>query len=180
MPQNAIERVKVDHIVTIPDIAPLLVRLTSTRVPAGPRAAVSDHNSIEVKIAMEENPIDAGLERIGEPSPFACPECHGVLLELKEGPHARFRCHTGHAYSSASLLAAVNEQIEATMWSSIRSLEEGQLLLCRMADHFKTAHKTSDADELIARADEVKRQSDVIRTLVTSRASFPLEPKQPK
>ena len=177
MPQNAIEHVKVDHIVPIANMAALLVELTKAPVYAGAAAPASELTAVEVKIAMEENPIDAGLERVGEPSPFACPECHGVLLQLKEGPHARFRCHTGHAYSSASLLAAVNEQIEATMWSSVRALEEGQLLLCRMADHFKAAHKASDAIELIARADEVKRQSDIIRNLVTSRESFPTEPK---
>jgi len=64
---------------------------------------------------MEENPIDAGLERVGEPSRFACPECHGVLLQLKEGSRFRFRCHTGHAYSVASLLAAISEGSEESL-----------------------------------------------------------------
>jgi two-component system, chemotaxis family, protein-glutamate methylesterase/glutaminase len=177
MPQNAIEHVKVDHIVTIANIAPLLVHLTGIPIHARTAATIPDYTSIEVKIAMEENPIDAGLERIGDPSRFACPECHGVLLQLKEGPQARYRCHTGHAYSGASLLAAVNEQVEASLWTSIRALEEAQLLLCAMAEHVTSAHKPSDAVELIARADEAKRQSDVIRGLVTARESFPIAPK---
>jgi hypothetical protein len=36
------------------------------------------------------------------------------------------------SYSGASLVAAVNEQIEESLWTSIRALEEGQLLLCRV------------------------------------------------
>ena len=121
---------------------------------------------------MEHNPIEAGLERIGEPSSFACPECHGVLLQLKEGSLMRFRCHTGHAYSVASLLAAVGEGIEESLWIALRALEEGQLLMGRMAEHVRL-HDRAEADRLCARADEAKRQSDVIRGLVTSRDPLP-------
>jgi len=34
------------------------------------------------------------LSRIGEPSRFACPECHGVLLQLEGGSRIRFRYQT--------------------------------------------------------------------------------------
>jgi two-component system chemotaxis response regulator CheB len=124
---------------------------------------------------MEENPIEAGLERVGEPSPFACPECHGVLLRMKDGPQNRFRCHTGHSYTALSLLAAVNEQIEASLWTSIRSLEEGRLLLCAIAEHWITAHTSSDVTELRARADEARQHADVLRRLVNAREPFPVD-----
>ena len=35
----------------------------------------------------------------GEPSPYSCPECGGVLWELKNGELMRFRCRVGHAYT---------------------------------------------------------------------------------
>ena len=111
MPQNAIDFVNVDHIVPLSEIAPLLVRLTAE----DPRAAVFDVPEpveVEVKIAKQEDPVQAGIRNIAEPSPFACPECHGVLLQVKEGGRARFRCHTGHAYSAESLLADIREQVE--------------------------------------------------------------------
>jgi two-component system, chemotaxis family, protein-glutamate methylesterase/glutaminase len=177
MPQHAIDHVKIDHVVPSAEIPPLLVRLTAVPVEARPVEPAPEHVAVEVKIAMEHNPIDVGLEQIGEPSRFACPECHGVLLQIKDGPQARFRCHTGHAYSGASLLAAINEQIEESLWTSIRALEEGQLLLCRMADHMNRNHAGAGAAALTARADEVKQQSDVIRRLVTSREPFPFEHK---
>ena len=176
MPQNAIQHVKVDHIVPIGDVASLLVRLTAIPVQRRVSVSIPEHVKIEVGIPMEHNPIDVGLERIGEPSQFACPECHGVLLRVKDGPNTRFRCHTGHAYSGASLLAAVNEQIETSLWSSIRALEEGQLLLGQMADHLQVAHQ-SEATELRARADEAKHQADAIRRLVTDREPTLIERK---
>jgi hypothetical protein len=37
-----------------------------------------------------EKALDAGLEQIRSPVSFACPECHGVLLDLKDGGGARF------------------------------------------------------------------------------------------
>jgi len=117
MPQNAIDHVDVDQVLPLAAIAPLLVELTTVGVAADAAVPVPlpEPMHIEVRIAMEENPIDAGLERVGEPSRFACPECHGVLLQLKEGSRFRFRCHTGHAYSVASLLAAISEGSEESL-----------------------------------------------------------------
>jgi two-component system, chemotaxis family, protein-glutamate methylesterase/glutaminase len=178
MPQNAIMHVNVDHIVPLSEIAPLLVELTGEPARVATEFPVPEEVTVEVEIAMEHNPIDAGLERIGEPSRFACPECHGVLLQLKEGPYTRFRCHTGHAYSVASLLAAISEGIEDSLWVAIRSLEEGQLLLARMAEHFRTNHDPAEADSLRAHADEAKRQSDILRQLVMEREPLPIGAKQ--
>jgi two-component system chemotaxis response regulator CheB len=174
MPENALRHVNVDHVVPLASIAPLLVALTSRAVPVEQPAEVPEQLKVEVKIAMEHNPIDAGLEQIGEPSSFACPECHGVLLQLKEGTRTRFRCHTGHAYSIGSLLAAIGEGIEDSLWNAIRSLEEGQLLMCRMADHVRAHHDPEEANQLLERADEAKRQSDILRKLVTAREPLPV------
>jgi two-component system chemotaxis response regulator CheB len=169
MPENALRHVTVDHVIAIDTLAPLLSALTARVIPARPVAAVPEPLNIEVKIAMEHNPLDAGFEQLGEPSVFACPECHGVLLQLKEGSRTRFRCHTGHAYSIASLLAAIGDGIEDSLWNAIRSLEEGQLLMCRMADHVRMHDDPAEASSLLERADEAKRQSDVIRKLVMAR-----------
>jgi two-component system, chemotaxis family, protein-glutamate methylesterase/glutaminase len=78
---------------------------------------------VEVKIAKAQNPLEAGLERIGEPSRFACPECHGVLLQLKDDSRIRFQCHTGHAYTIDSLVAAISDGVGESLWNAMRSLE---------------------------------------------------------
>ncbi len=168
MPQHAIDHVDVDYVLPLAEIPPMLMRLTSEAVePAF--AEAPELLKVEVKIAMEHNPIDAGLERIGKPSKFACPECHGVLLELKEGTRTKFRCHTGHAYSIAGLLAAIGEGIEDSLWNAIRALEEGQLLMSQMAEHLRSSHDVASAEELLDRANEARRHGDAIRQLVMQR-----------
>jgi len=168
MPQHAMDHVAVDYVLPLADIAPMLIQLTSGAVQPAV-AEAPELLKVEVKIAMEHNAIDAGLERIGKPSKFACPECHDVLLELKEGTRTKFRCHTGHAYSIASLLAAIAEGIEDSLWNAIRALEEGQLLMTQMADHLRSSHDAASAEQLLDRASEARQQGDAIRHLVMQR-----------
>lgn len=172
MPLNAIKYVEVDHIVPLKDIAPLLVRLTETPVVEEGVRPVSEEMEIEVKIAGEDNALESGIMKWGEPSVYACPECHGVLLQLKEGNNTRFRCHTGHAYSVDSLLAEFTEKTEDTLWSAIRAIEEGVLLMRDLAKHFNEHHKGTDADALLKKADESQRRADLVRQVVMSRESL--------
>jgi hypothetical protein len=55
------------------------------------------------------------------------------------------------------------------MWTAVRALEEGQLLMTQMAEHFETSHSGHSTDELLQRADEARRQSEIIRKLVMRR-----------
>ena len=169
MPRRALEAVAADYVVPLPDIAALLVRLT-TGEPA-PIRAVPEHVDIEVKIASEEDPVSAGVHRLGNPSPLACPECHGVLLEVKEANLVRFRCHTGHAYSPESLLAEINESIEVNLWNAIRAMQEGTLLMRTMAEHAQVVHPAADPAPLGERAGELDRQVEVLRRMVGEAAT---------
>jgi two-component system chemotaxis response regulator CheB len=170
MPQSAIAFVKVDHIVPLEDIAPLLVRLTTApAMPAAP-APLPHPVEVEVNIAKEEDPLRAGLGQIGGPSVFSCPECNGVLLQLKEAGRIRFRCHTGHAYSADSLLAEIRESIEASLWQTLRLMHEGDILMREIARHLESQHAATDVRALRAHADELLRKAGILRELVTSEA----------
>ena len=172
MPRSALERVAPDHVMPLAEISSLLVALIGrpveerTMLPHHP-----DHIDVEVQIAKEQNALDAGLQRIGAPSSFACPECHGVLLQLKDSDHERFRCHTGHAYSVESLLAAILEGIEDSLWTSTRSLEEGVLLLSGMAEQVSKSHSPAEGESLLRSADELRRRSEAIRQLISERVT---------
>jgi two-component system, chemotaxis family, protein-glutamate methylesterase/glutaminase len=176
MPQSAIDHVAVDHIASVAELAPLLVDLTAVSAEPQPRRAVPADLEVEVKIAKEQNPVDAGLEQIGRPSRFACPECHGVLLQLNDSTRIRFRCHTGHAYSVDSLAAAISEGIDESLWNSMRSLEEARLPLQTLAAHVQERHGSAgDAQRLLAQAEEARRHSETIRELVNVRAPLATE-----
>ena len=167
MPQSALAHVKADHVVPVADIASLLVRLTSaeTAEPAAP--AVPEPLEVEVKIASEHDPLQAGVQRLGEPSTFSCPECHGVLLQLKEAGRIRFRCHTGHAYSADSLQAEITEAIEAALWNAVRLMHEGDMLMRGIATHV-AGHTPADAERLHRGADDLLRKAAVLRELIAT------------
>jgi two-component system chemotaxis response regulator CheB len=175
MPRNALSNVRIDHVVPLWQIPPLLVRLTAEEVPAPTGAGIPESVEVEVKIAKEAIPLDAGLENISEPSTFACPECHGVLMRLREGGPIRFRCHTGHAYSIDSLAIAISEAIEEALWNTIRALEEGDMLLRTLGEHVR-GHDGDDADTLLTRAAEIKRQSEALRKIVMEREPIEVKP----
>ena len=163
MPRSAVEHVAVDHVATAKGIAQLIDALSHT--PADDRGAppVSRLLDAKVRIAQEANALASGFMAHAHPSVFACPECHGVLMAIREGNDVRFRCHTGHAYSSEALNDELHEKSEATLWSAMRSLEETIMLLQRMADTLDANRQPDVAARFRARADEARRRADRVR-----------------
>jgi two-component system, chemotaxis family, protein-glutamate methylesterase/glutaminase len=171
MPQSALSHVEVDYCVPLDRIPPLLTDLTRQPVAAKARLIPRELET-EVRIAREENPMAAGLEQIAKPSAFSCPDCHGVLLQLSDQGRVRFRCHTGHAYSTDSLLAAYSDQIEASLWNAIRSLEETGLFLDALTRHVKAAHRETDPAPFEARAADARKDAAQLREIVSERSSL--------
>jgi two-component system chemotaxis response regulator CheB len=139
----------------------------------GERPATPETIEVEVEIAREKNALEAGLDRIASPSSFACPECHGVLLRLKEQGLVRFRCHTGHAYSVETLLAFLTENVEASLWSAVRGLEEIAMLAEQVLPHLET-HSSGEAERLRLRGRDAHRQATALREHVAAVEALPL------
>jgi two-component system chemotaxis response regulator CheB len=161
MPISALKHVKVDYKVSLKEIGALLTRLTEDR-PERKEEGMSQPLEIEVRIAKGENPLKAGVEQWGAVSTFACPECHGVLRERKEGTLARFLCHTGHAYSAGSLLDDFTERAEEAMWNAIRSLQERAMFLRQLAEDAAPSDRTN-AEKLLQEAAESNRIAETLR-----------------
>ena len=166
MPQNALRHVSADYVVPASRMASLMDELTSKTSQEGEPVAVPPHIDVEIKIANEENPRDAGLEKIGVPSPYACPDCHGVLLEIEEGGRIRFRCHTGHAYSLESLLAGMREGIEQAVTAAERAFHEASLLMQRIATQLKQHSHHEESARMMDASDRAKRKAEELRELL--------------
>jgi two-component system, chemotaxis family, protein-glutamate methylesterase/glutaminase len=178
MPENAIRGVAVDHILPIADIPHLLVKLVHDKER---RAAMSEGSGngladkqlqIEVGIAAQDNALEAGIMEFGEFSPFACPDCHGVLSLLKEGNIVRYRCHTGHGYTADSLLASLTENIEKSLWDAIRGVDESIMLLNHMGDHFAESNQPKLASIFFRKAKEAEDRNAVVRSVVMAHEQF--------
>lgn len=172
MPASALRHVAVDHCLPARDIAAAVTRLVGLSVHAS-AAEVAEALEVEVKIAKGSDPLAAGIESIGSPSQFACPDCHGVLRALSDGTRVRYRCHTGHAYSAQSFVAASEDGIEDAFWHTIRALEEADMFF----RHAGGAESDPDvAADFMRRADEAAAQTKVLREMVMSRKSLILSP----
>lgn len=170
MPKNALAHGAPDYCVPLATIPEILVELT--RQPPGARPGVQGARDvdIEVSIAKADNPMEAGLLDISDPSPFACPECHGVLRKLKNAYPERFRCHTGHGYSRESLVAAVSEGVEEALWNALRAVQEAELLLQELSHHHESG---SERVLLEGRATEARRQAEILRGLLATGPELP-------
>jgi two-component system, chemotaxis family, protein-glutamate methylesterase/glutaminase len=136
MPQNALMHNRIDHSLPLADIAALLVRLA--REPAGQPMAKPDGVAQEIGFAtMDRGMGDMGdMSRLGTLSPFTCPTCRGALWELDEGGHLRYRCHTGHAFTHASLLLEQGSEIESSVYAALRVVEEKAAALRRLSERW--------------------------------------------
>lgn len=169
MPLNALKHLEVDYCLPVAEIARLLVRLTDEPATEKGSFLMPEDLEIEVNIASEQDAKDAGVLSLGDPSMFTCPECHGTLLQLKDNTILRFRCHTGHAFSINSLLAELNENIENTVWTAVRSIQESAMLMQHMAHHFNAVDQPDVATTFLQKSQEAQQQADYIKQIVIKR-----------
>jgi two-component system chemotaxis response regulator CheB len=177
MPMNALRYVLVDHCVPVAEIGPLVERLSRERRPTHGEYPMSKELELETRIAKGEHVAPEDVVRLGEPSPFTCPDCHGVLTRLKNDNIVRFRCYTGHAYSFQTLLDEVSTDLENNLWNAIRALEESALLLEHFAKHLDdTAQDRGRAAILRQKSNEAGKRAAIIRQAAMSHERPNFEP----
>lgn len=175
MPLSAQQHVSLDYCVPLVQMGRTLTQLAEEKAGKPEDYPMPKHLEIETKIALENNALRAGVLTLGEPSTFTCPSCHGALIEMKNGRLVRFRCHTGHAFSIESLLAALSESTEDTLWSAVRALDEKIMLLDHLAKHVRQAEQAQTTEMLTREIDEARRQSDLLREAALSQAPLKTE-----
>ena len=131
MPRNALNNVKVDHCLPISEMGALLIKILPRKLPKS--KPVPENVLIEARIAERVLSDLSSVNDLGDQVPFNCPGCGGVLWKVGKDPDLRFRCHVGHSYTAAYLLAEQTNKIEETMWTALRMFEERKNLLTEMA-----------------------------------------------
>lgn len=177
MPENAIRQVAIDYILPVAQLATKLVQLAGEHVSEPPQVSREENEktNMEIRIAADETALGLNVFEYGQPTRYACPECHGVLTEIKEGPLARFRCHTGHAYSADTLLAAITEQIEDNLYGAIRGVDESVILLNRLGDQLADANQSKQAGLYFQKAQEALQRGELIRQAIRAQEPLSLE-----
>jgi two-component system chemotaxis response regulator CheB len=170
MPLNAMEHVEIDHKLSARAIGALLGTLVREKAPAEPAIAAEERLKLEreIRIAEQVEALEERVAQLGHLSSFTCPECRGVLTMLRDGTIVRFRCHTGHAFSAAALLAGVTEKVEACLWDAVRALDETIILLNRLGEEHAKNGDTRAAEQCFDKAREAHARMQPIREAAMS------------
>ena len=140
MPMRAWDYAGAECVLPVARIQELLVNAANANGAGGGNSRAGQKSAgglspralpLEVENALMEK--DPAREQNGKPSVYACPDCHGVLWEVKEGNLVRYRCRVGHSYTEETLNVALSKTMEDTLWASKRVLEEKADLMRRMA-----------------------------------------------
>jgi two-component system chemotaxis response regulator CheB len=152
MPLSAIENVAVDAILAASDIGPAIAALLAG-LPLPTHAAGNGHGPLGSPTAGEQT----------SPLTTVCPDCGGVLTEHAESGVLVFRCHVGHSYTPNTLLDLQGNATEAALWIAVRTLEDRQALLARMADRAETRGRERSAQHFLRQAGLASAQADRVR-----------------
>jgi two-component system chemotaxis response regulator CheB len=169
MPQNALAQVAVDHVLPVAEMGPKLAQLALE--PTREAAAAPASMSKETAIDLGGDALRNGILELGRPSPNTCPECSGSLVEIRQGPLVRYRCHTGHAYSLQTLLAETESSIEKSLWQAVRAIEERSFLLRTLERRARNGGDEALADRYAAAAMRDEENAQRVRQLTAGRAA---------
>jgi two-component system chemotaxis response regulator CheB len=174
MPLSALRRVDIDYALPVSELAQLLAGLVKEPPRREPLDAA--HYRQELKLGIDISSSDSAFERglmdFGEASTYTCPECHGVLFRVREGKTHRFRCHTGHGFTTGALIDELKEYTEAALWQAVKSLQESSALLMEAAAQLGENGEQDAADRMRLEAREIHDRLDTLRVIALERAGM--------
>jgi two-component system, chemotaxis family, protein-glutamate methylesterase/glutaminase len=131
MPQSAVDNLDVDYCLPIAEMGAVIEQLAKEH----PNSAAECPQQVRTEALIAERVLsDVGqVSGLGDQVPYNCPNCGGVLWQMKGAGVHRYRCHTGHSFTADALLTSQTEKIEETLWISLRMFEERKNLLNNMA-----------------------------------------------
>ena len=160
MPLAALQSVDADHVASADDLGRVIADIVGNSAD-GSRCA-SDELQLEVDIAAGRRLGSANLLQIAEPSALSCPDCHGVLSEVRGSRPLRFRCQIGHGYTAEALASHITEVDEAIR-VAMRVMEERVTLVDRMARDARDTGRPAVAELYETRGEEYRRYAATLR-----------------
>jgi len=166
MPRSALSHLAVDAVLPVAGIAQWLGAAAGG---SPPEHGLPGSSSPRVTTFEGEGPSDVGTR-------FTCPDCGGVLFEVKEAGVARLQCSVGHAYSPESLAAEQGRELERALWTAARALDDRAVLLERMASHARVGGHPRSGEAFERQAAAAREQATVIRRSMHQFAEVTLTP----
>jgi two-component system chemotaxis response regulator CheB len=160
MPLAALEAVQADAVARADELGTLLTELAGTE--AGKAVSAPPSLELDVEIASGRRLGSEALRRIADPAALSCPDCNGVLSEVRDNGPLRYRCQIGHAMT-ADVLASRTDQVEEAMRIALRMMEERLTLVTRMAADARASGRHAVAELYEQRSKEYGRYAATLR-----------------
>jgi two-component system chemotaxis response regulator CheB len=166
IPHYAMQAVAVDHVSIPSEIAMLITHLVHE--DAEPAMVDPQKYDFELRIARGEDIGSEELRRIADAAPLTCPDCGGVLSQLREAAPLRFRCQVGHAINGEQLLMDQSGPLHGAMTSALRLVNEHIDLLSRLAADARNRGGEKTAASFQQRSEEHRQIAQTIRKALGS------------
>ncbi|RYD79880.1 MAG: chemotaxis protein CheB [Sphingobacteriales bacterium] len=165
MPKNTLDHVRdIDYVLPAREIARVIVELSVT--PIHKNGGVPEDIIKEAKIAervLTDIPV---ADELGERSQFTCPDCGGVLWEMKHTNLLRYRCHTGHTFTAKVYLREQSDAIEEVLWVAMRLFGERKMMFKKLLDHQYTTGSSESVSSLEEKMQEADNNIERIRNIL--------------
>lgn len=157
MPENALANVKVDHVVPLADIAPLL-----TELARGPLRYRRVERVGDIHRDMNKGDDNESVS----PTSFTCPQCHGPISTVQNGALTTYRCLVGHTFGTSTFIQAQHDGIERMLWSTANFLRQKAEFEEQNAKAADEAGNQTDARRWKKRAEKTKRQAQSVEAIL--------------
>ena len=164
LPENALKALKPDYCVPIKEMGKIFQQIIAQ--PLCEEVEVPEDVKAEAKITASVKSNSDHINKIGEHVSLSCPACGGPLWKLKDDKVIRYRCHTGHSYTSEILLNNMHNELKRTLWVSLRMFEERLRLLKDMFNSFSNRGYGSLRPSYQKKIDDTEKHINRLRALI--------------
>jgi two-component system chemotaxis response regulator CheB len=153
MPLSVLENVGADFTESLVNMGALLTEIINTTDPI--EVDVPEDIIAEATIDRRVSTHVEDLSQF-EKSIINCPDCGGGLYITQKEHPTHYRCHVGHSYTDRELLIRLSEVMEATLWTSLRMMEERRSLLMKLYQRDKDRGYKTTAERHMQRVSEME------------------------
>ena len=173
MPLAALAASDIDYQTPIGELGTLLKVLAAS--PPAPSPPPPDDIRLEVEIALGRPTGTEEMSRLGNPVALSCPDCGGVLSQMRNAPPLRFRCQVGHGYTGEILASEQEGSVDEAMRVALRIVEERATLTHKMAGEARRGglrHSAASLERTSAQSREhVETLRDALRKVERKRTA---------
>jgi two-component system, chemotaxis family, protein-glutamate methylesterase/glutaminase len=182
MPRAALRACPDAHALPLESMAAEVARLVEQEPARAPEVDPERQllDRAEAESALGRRPVLPDGAPAGPPSPYGCPDCHGVLNTVPDERLLRFRCRTGHAWTAESLVAQQDADVEEALWTALRVLEERGEMSRKLAEQADAGQRQWSSEHFRRRAGEAQRSADLLRSVLRRESDLPALPALPR